>query len=248
MTFAGRRHHIHWRALRDALKKQDLLLLFGLFVLATTTYAFLEFAEMIQPSSETLDTRLLLALRHPERLDDPVGPEWLPGAMREVTALGSWPVVTLVVLFTLGLLLIQRRWLSALLVVAAVGGGAAAMDLLKATFERPRPDAVPHLVEVLSLSFPSGHATIAVVTYVTLGAMATHLAERRIVRVYLLCAAISLALLVGLTRIYLGVHYPSDVLAGWCLGLGWASLCLIATRLVVRRGRTPHSAQTQAEK
>lgn len=89
MTFAGRRHHIHWRALRDALKKQDLLLLFGLFVLATTTYAFLEFAEMIQPSSETLDTRLLLALRHPERLDDPVGPEWLPGAMREVTALGS---------------------------------------------------------------------------------------------------------------------------------------------------------------
>ncbi len=236
MISPERRHYTRWRWLRDVLRKQDLTLLLSLFVFATCTYLFLELAEMIQPSSDTLDTRILLALRQPDQLDEPIGPPWLASAMREITALGSWPVVTVIVLFTLGLLLIVRRFRSALLVVAAVGGGALAMVALKAAFERPRPSTVPHLVDVLSQSFPSGHATIAVVTYVTLGAMATQLAHRRLVQVYLLSASIVLALLVGLTRVYLGVHYPSDVLAGWCLGLGWASLCLVATRLLMRYG------------
>lgn len=236
MTFLERHHSAHVRWLRDVLRKQDLALFLGLFVFATCTYLFLELAEMVQPSSETMDTRILLALRRPDQLDEPIGPSWLTSAMRDITALGSWSVVTLIVLFTLGLLLILRRWRSALLVVLAVGGGALSMAALKASFERPRPSTVPHLVDVLSQSFPSGHATIAVVTYVTLGAMATQLAHRRLVQVYLLSASVVLALLVGLTRVYLGVHYPSDVLAGWCLGLGWASLCLIATRLLVRYG------------
>ena len=129
--------------------------------------------------------------------------------------------------------------------VVAIGGGWIASTLLKLLFARPRPDVIPHFVETLTHSFPSGHSMLAAVTYLTLGALASQLASRNKVKIYVLGSCVILAILVGLTRVYLGVHYPTDVLAGWTLGFAWATACLIVTRLLLLRGmlRPPSASQ-----
>jgi undecaprenyl-diphosphatase len=130
---------------------------------------------------------------------------------------------------------LERKRGTALFVVLAVVGGAALETLLKVGFARPRPELVPHLVDVNSLSFPSGHAMMATITYLTLGVLLARAQERRRMKLYLLTVATFVALLVGISRIYLGVHWPTDVLAGWCVGAAWALACwLIATWLQQR--------------
>ena len=105
-------------------------------------------------------------------------------------------------------------------------------SLLKLGFARPRPELVSHLVNVNSFSFPSGHATMATITYLTLGVLLARVQKRRHMKLYLLAVASILALLVGFTRVYLGVHWPTDVIAGWCVGTAWALGCwLLATWL-----------------
>lgn len=183
------------------------------------------------------DEGLLRALRNPADLADPIGPAWLEKVVQDITSLGSFAVIILVSLAVIGYLLIDGKRASAVFVLIAIGGGIALSELLKALFGRPRPDSVAHLVDVNSLSFPSGHAMLSATTFLTLGALLARAQHRRKLKVYLITLAILLTLLVGASRIYLGVHWPTDVLAGWCAGASWAIGCWLLESWLQKRGR-----------
>jgi undecaprenyl-diphosphatase len=220
------------------LSKGPAEILIGLFVLTALLFGFVELSETIrQEHAPATDTRILLAFRDGQDLADPRGPPWVARSVRDLTALGSWVVTGLLTMIVAGYLLLQRRPRSAALLVVAVAGGVIIGTLLKDLYERPRPDVVPHLVEVLSESFPSGHSVVAAVVYPTLGAVLARVTESARVRIYLVAVGVLLALVVGVTRVYLGVHYPSDVLAGWTVGFAWALACWLAVRALQQRDR-----------
>jgi undecaprenyl-diphosphatase len=226
-----------WGWARALVGRADLDVLLAALAAAAAGWAFLKIAgEVSGGGIDHADARVLRALRDPADPARPAGPRWLAEAARDVTALGGYTVLTLVVGFVAGYLLIARHYPAAILVVASALGGLALSLVLKDLYERPRPDAVPHLVPVSTSSFPSGHAMLAAVVYPTLGALLARLADRWWERVYFLTAAGVLAVLVGASRVYLGVHYPSDVLAGWAAGAAWAIACWLAARYLQRRG------------
>jgi undecaprenyl-diphosphatase len=191
--------------------------------------------EVRERETQHFDERVLLLLRHPGDAREPVGPPWLAEAARDVTALGSVSVLALVVFMVSGFLLLVRRWRTLALVVGSTVGGALVNALLKRLFARPRPTVVPHLTQVLTESFPSGHAMLSAIVYLTLGALLAQLVERRRLKAYLVGVALGLTLLIGLTRVYLGVHYPTDVVGGWMAGLGWALVTALVARALKRR-------------
>jgi undecaprenyl-diphosphatase len=205
-------------------------------VAAGGLWGFIEMAEVARDTTaHAYDTEILLAFREAGRPDDPVGPLWLEEAVRDITGLGSMTVLLLVTAAAIFYLLLISRWREALLVLVAVGGGQILSSLLKLGIDRPRPDLVSHLVDVQTLSFPSGHAMMAAVTYLTLGSMLAGIAPGRATKIYVLGVAMLITLMVGVSRIYLGVHWPSDVFAGWCAGFAWATLCWLIARRFLRR-------------
>jgi undecaprenyl-diphosphatase len=141
-------------------------------------------------------------------------------------------------------LLMARKEATALLVIAAVVGGMMLSTALKLGFERPRPDLVPAGARVYTASFPSGHAMLSAVTYLTLGALLARVERRRRTKAFLLATAVAVVLLVGVSRVYLGVHWPSDVLAGWCVGAAWAALCWFVALQLQRRGQVERPGET----
>ncbi|HKR24583.1 MAG TPA: phosphatase PAP2 family protein [Allosphingosinicella sp.] len=199
-------------------------------------FAFLRLgSEIMEGETFALDRWLLLALRSASDSSVPAGPGWLLEAMVDITALGGVSVLTVITIIAAGYLVAARKPATAAFLVAAVSGGAVASTLLKMVFARPRPDVVGHLVEVSSLSFPSGHAMNSAIVYLTLGALLARAEDDRRVRIYLIAVAVALTLVIGFTRVYLGVHWPSDVLAGWCVGAAWAVLSSLAARALQRR-------------
>lgn len=168
------------------------------------------------------DRAIILALRQRGNLGVPIGPGWLKGAMVDVTALGGSTVLTIVTVMVIGLLLIRRLPLTALLVAAATISGSTLVQAVKGHVDRARPTLVPHLIEVRGLSFPSGHSTNSAIVYLTLAGLAAQAVPHRGTRNYLLAAAILLVGAIGCSRVYLGVHWPSDVLVGWSFGTLWA--------------------------
>ena len=156
--------------------------------------------------------------------------------MRDITALGGVTVLSLVTASVAGFLLLSRKFSAMAFVLVATGAGFLITVLLKSLYERPRPDVVPHLAAVYTSSFPSGHSMMSAVVYLTLGTLLTRLAATPRLKFYFLFVAMLLTGLVGISRVYLGVHYPTDVLAGWCGGLTWASLCWLVARRLQQRG------------
>ena len=221
--------------LRERLHLDGRILVVFL-ILAGAAFAFIKIAsEVAEGDTLAFDRWLLQALRNPADPSVPAGPGWLQAAMIDVTALGGVTVLTLITVLVVGYLVAIRKISTAAFVAAAITGGAILGTLLKTGFGRARPDLVAHLVEVNSLSFPSGHAMNSAVTYLTLGALLASTEKDRAVRIYLLTAAIVLTLAIGGSRVYLGVHWPSDVVAGWCVGGAWAILCSLAARWLQRR-------------
>lgn len=186
--------------------------------------------EALEGGTHAFDETLLRALRNPADLSDPLGPFWLEIMMRDYTSLGSHAVLLLIGAVALGYIVMLRKWLSATLLTVSFGGGMALNSLLKLGFDRPRPDLVAHLVEVHTASFPSGHAMLSATCYLTLGTLLAGVTQHRRLKAYILGIAIGLTLLVGSSRVYLGVHWPTDVLAGWCLGAAWAMGCWLVLR------------------
>ena len=216
----------------------EAAMLISLLVIGGSVWGLMELTELVQDGGRPrFDETLLLSLREPGHPGIPRGPGWLPQAMKDLTALGGPAVLTLLTLSIIGFLLLERKGRTALLVAASVTGGLLLVGVLKSGVLRPRPEIVPHLTEETTASFPSGHSTLSAVTYLTLGTLlARHYRDHRL-KVFFLTAAVLISFLVGLSRVYLGVHYPTDVLAGWCAGTAWALLCDLTACWLQRRGQ-----------
>ena len=214
------------RMLRIA--RTEIAAVIALFVVALGVVAFIEIADDITDTGGQAFDQAVLAWMQPVP-GDPRGPWWLEGAATDLTALGGLSVLTLFAIVAIAFLLIQRKRLSALLLLLGLAGGVTLSEGLKSVFGRPRPPAAFQALETLNASFPSGHTLLATVFYLTLGVMLTRAFPRAHLKAFVLGAAMTVALLIGLTRVYLGVHWASDVFAGWCAGAAWAmSLWLVA--------------------
>jgi len=222
---------IGWVARQEiAVLVAALLLLLGLF-------GFSKIAEEVREGEmQEFDGYLLRLFRDPAQPVIPIGPPWLMEAALDITSLGSRTIVLITVLSALGYLALEGKYGAMWVVgIAAAGSGALTVGM-KMVFARARPDVVPHLVQVLSPSFPSGHSMLAAVIYLTLGTLLARFAARRRTKAFLLGVAMLLTFVVGLSRVYLGVHYPTDVIAGWCAGLVWAIACWMVARYLQYRG------------
>jgi undecaprenyl-diphosphatase len=183
------------------------------------------------------DRYVLLLLRNPADLSDPIGPPWLEETMRDVTALGSIPVLVIITLAVIGFLFITKKRHAAWMVGGSVFSGMFASSLLKWLFSRPRPDLVPHAMAVYTHSFPSGHAMLSAVVYLTLAALLARTQATVRAKRYLMVVAALLTLLIGMSRIYLGVHWPTDVLGGWAMGSSWALCCWLLMQWLQSKGK-----------
>ncbi len=235
------------RQLAEHVSRLERLTVALVLMVAAGILGFVLLADVIADGgARRFDGWLLLALRSPGDLADPIGPKWFEEMMRDITALGGTAVLTLGVLAVTGFLALTRKTHAAVTVLVSVVSGMVLSQAIKWAYARPRPELVPHGMETYSASFPSGHSMMAAVVYLTLGALlARHQAQPRM-KVYVLVVAVFLTVLVGLSRIYLGVHWPTDVLAGWCLGAAWAILCWFGMLWLQRRGTVERPSEGTA--
>lgn len=218
-------------ALRDWLGGRETGALLALLVAAGAIWLFVELADdVLEGDTHAVDERLLLLLRSAGDPSDPLGPSWVEELARDVTGLGGGGLVTLVTLASALFLVLQGKRLLAGYLFGAVAGGTVVSLILKWGFDRPRPDLVPHGQVVYTSSFPSGHSMVSAVAFLTLGALLASAQTNLLMRAYLIALAAFLTLSVGVSRVYLGVHWPTDVLAGWTAGAAWALLCWALAR------------------
>ena len=181
--------------------------------------------EVMEGDTQAFDTKIVRALRDPLDPARPIGPAWIEGVLLDVTAIGSPTVLGLMTVAVSGFLVLQARYRTAFVVALTCLSGELLNAAMKHAFNRPRPSVVPHLRVVFSTSFPSGHAMESAIVYLTLGAILMRASESRLTKSYILGVAVLLTALVGISRVYLGVHYPTDVIGGWIIGFMWASIC-----------------------
>ncbi|HET6158353.1 MAG TPA: phosphatase PAP2 family protein [Dongiaceae bacterium] len=219
--------------IRIAKSWQVPRILIPIILVAAAASAFIAILdEVVEGETRAIDEAIILSFRMPGDPADPIGPPWLEESMRDITALGSAPTLVIAVLAVAGFLALAKAWRLAIFTLAASGGGLVVSSLLKYVVDRPRPDLVPHGNLIYTTSFPSGHSMMSAVVYLTLAALIARLMEKRRLKTYALGVAILLTLLVGISRIYLGVHWPSDVLAGWAAGAAWALGCWLVARWI----------------
>jgi undecaprenyl-diphosphatase len=219
------------------LGARELGTLTALLLAAGAVWLFLELAdEVLEGDTAGVDEQLLLALRAPHDPSDPLGPPWFEELARDITGLGGAAILTFLTLASAGFLALQRKLHLAVYLLLAVGSGAALSTLLKMGFDRPRPELVAHGQAVYTSSFPSGHSMLSALAFLTLGALLASGQTNLPVRAYLIGLAAFLTMLVGASRVYLGVHWPTDVLAGWTAGAAWALLCWAFAERLRRRG------------
>ncbi len=203
---------------------------------------FLAIADEVgEGETDLVDRNLLLALRTPGAPGDPIGPLWFEEAMRDITALGGFTILTITTIVAVLLLIFHDRRREALIFAATVILAQISSELLKALYDRPRPSLVTHGSIVYSQSFPSGHSTLAAATFFTLATVVASVETKTRTKVLIFVLAILFVVSVGLSRVYLGVHWPTDVLGGWALGASWALVAWVAlglTRSRARGGRT----------
>ena len=213
--------------------RRELHWLAALLVFSAAIWLFVELAGLATAAEpHALDERLLLMLRSGADGQRPLGPQWLVEAARDITALGSVAVLALATLAAAMFLVLRREARSALVLILSIAGGVALSFVLKSGFDRPRPDLVAHEVATFTSSFPSAHSMASAVAYLTLGAVLARFETRLSVKVYVMTIAVLLAVIIGISRVYLGVHWPSDVLAGWTAGAAWALVCWFMVALV----------------
>lgn len=200
--------------------------LFTLLLLTGMGWIFIELAIVVL-GGDTLqfDRKLILMLREPNDVTNPIGPTWVEEMMRDGTALGSnWILLSLSLFSAAYLYLRDRKSMAVFLIIVILSGLAVAFGL-KHMIARPRPDLVSHATQVYTASFPSAHAMMSALVYFTLALLLASVQESKALKSLLYISALVVAFWVGFSRIYLGVHWPTDVIAGWCAGAFWALTC-----------------------
>ncbi len=214
-----------------------LLLLSGAILAVLGTWTFVEVAsEVREGDTQTFDDyvmRLVAENQHPT----------IERAMLEITFLGTGLVVMVIVVIASLFLWLTRHRYSASLLVFATAGALILNNLLKAGFDRPRPQIFQWGTHVLSSSFPSGHAMSATVVYSMVAFLAARLEAKHFVRWIVMLAATLLIVLIGTSRVYLGVHFPTDILAGVLIGFAWAGFCMAMFEALYRMGRRAAPAE-----
>lgn len=240
-----RRFPIKLQALLRKWRAEPLVPLV-LLIIAGGLLGFIHLSEEVGENEyHSFDKAVLLSMRVPGHLEQPIGPAWMPEMARDFTALGGFTLLTALTLASTGIALLHRKPRIAAVMVLAITSGMLVSDMLKKTFDRPRPDLVPHGVLVSSASFPSGHAMMSAVVYLTLGVLLARTQPTTSLRVYLISLSCLATLVTGISRVYLGVHWPTDVLAGWTLGAAWAlSFGLLALRLEASARARKHSPES----
>ena len=213
--------------------RREVLLLGGLLVAAVLALGFGKIAdEVAEDHTKAFDSLIINFFRQSDDPSKLIGPPWAQEVGRDVTSLGGYALLTTFVVIVTGYLLMRRDRGAAVFLLIAVTGGTTISSALKDVFQRARPNIVPHATEVFTSSFPSGHSTLSAVVYLTMAALLTRVEHNSRIRAYIMTVALLLTLMVGVSRVYLGVHWPTDVLAGWSIGSAWAILCwVIAVRL-----------------
>lgn len=210
----------------------------ALLVIAVACALFLGFLQLAQAVGEggtrAFDMAILDMFRVPGNPGEMIGPFWFREAVRDVTALGSFSVLTAITVLVVVILVLVGQRGPALLMLVSVVGGTFLREWLKTLFSRPRPE-YSVIVQEMSASFPSGHAMLSATVFLTIGALLSRFTTLRRLRIFFLVTAIILTVAVGITRVMLGVHFPSDVLAGWALGAAWAMLCSTAAYFLRQR-------------
>jgi undecaprenyl-diphosphatase len=222
------------RSLRDVQPGTIVVLL----LVAVAVWIFLELADdVLEGETRKFDEGVMLAFRSPADTSDPLGATWVEELARDVTGLGSVVTLALLTVACAGFLLLQRKRHLAVYLLLAVTSGTIGSSLLKWGFARPRPDLVAHGHTVYTSSFPSGHSMMSALVFLTLGVLLATAQSKRVMQVYILSIAVLVMVAVGISRVYLGVHWPTDVLAGWAAGSGWALLCWVIADLLRDRGQ-----------
>lgn len=218
---------------RSSIASPTVVWMWGVLTAGVCGFAAISFA-VFNDFTSTLDRSAIVWFRDPADLSDAWGPPWFEETAAEITALGGYPILVLAAFLVISALVILRKHSAALFLFAGLVTGSAASTALKHLFDRPRPDLVDHLDRTFTSSFPSGHAMVSMIAWLTIAAVALRFIEHGRLRTFVLSSAVGLSLLIGATRVYLGVHWPSDVLAGWCVGAAWASACWLSAHYLTR--------------
>lgn len=224
--------------------RREILLLLAAAVVCGSLFVFAEVTDVVREGEwHEAEKQLIRSLRAPQDASVPIGPRWLQHVCLDISALGGGAVLTLMSLLVIGYLLMLRHYHAILLLLAATLGGMGLNNILKRFFGRERPDIVPHLSEVASASYPSGHSMLSAIVYLTLGVMLAQSVKPWRFKVYFVGAALLISFLVGLTRVFLGVHYPTDVVGGWAAGTAYAVLCATIAYWLQSRGMVEPEAK-----
>lgn len=192
-------------------------------------------SEVGEGETSAFDRAILLALRQPGNPNLPLGPLWLRETARDLTALGGFTVLGLVTLAGIATMLVYRRYRQALVFGVTATVAQVASEAIKDFVGRPRPSFVTQYDLTVSSSYPSGHSLMAPAVYFTLAAIVAAGELRPGARRLLMIGSGMLVVAIGVSRVYLGVHWPTDVVAGWTLGSTIALAAWIA--LQQRPGR-----------
>lgn len=215
--------------------RPEMLLILALAIATSIALAVYKFtSEVVEGDTDAFDRHVLIAIRA-ATAGHGAGLDFLRMAMRDITALGNLTNLTLVVILSAGFLVSVRRTGLAIMLVGEVLAGTTLVALLKAVVARPRPDVVAHLTTFKSESFPSGHAADSAIVYLSLAILLARIVPTRAARIFVVGAAGGLTFVIGMSRLYLGVHWPSDVLAGWAIGSGWAIVIALLTQWTMAR-------------
>lgn len=232
----------HFRRLRQAealalrITANEILMLVALLIVVLGTWGFVTLSSQVMTgSTQEFDRWAVQSFRQAVIDHTRIDPAILDQSFLDISALGGPTVLVMMTAAIIGFLLWDRRYNAMLLMTMATVGGALLAYLLKEAIGRPRPE-VPHLAIVAMSSFPSGHSMLSAIVYPTLGTLMARVVPRKRLKIYFMLVALTLSGLIGVSRVYLGVHYPTDVLAGWAAGLAWAALCWTVTKYLQRRG------------
>ncbi len=227
-----------FRNLLKELATKEIKILLVLLTLFLSLFVFINVGILVtNGTTRQFDQSIIEYFRVEGNNSEPAGPVFLIESMRDITSLGGETIITIITIFVVGFLLLQKRYDAMWLVIVATIGGALISLGLKEFYGRERPDISYRLINVTPLSFPSGHSMMSAIVYLTEAAIIARIQKNKKIRIYILSAALFLTFIIGVSRVYLGVHYPTDVIGGWTIGLAWASFCWFVAWYLQRRNK-----------